>query len=382
MPKRILHIISGLRTGGAERMLVKLLRVLKGRGQHHVVISLMAGGNQIEALSRENVTVFAIDMAPNLSVFYKLPGMVAIARRIRPDLIQGWMYHGNIAASLVSRWLYPRPPAVWNIRHSIYDLKYEKFATRMVIKLNLRLSHMADKILYNSSISRHQHEALGFKQRGAIVPNGFDVEEFAPKLSAKHQLRKELHIDPDAFIIGHVARFHPMKDHANFLKAAAVFNQKHGEARFLLAGPEVTIQNPELGELCMNLGLSAHVHFLGERSDVSELLNSLDIFSTSSAWGEAFPNVLGEAMACGIPCVATDVGDSALIIGDPESIVSPRVPEELAAAWARIYKKSSKERIAMGAAGRRRIVERYSLGTIAEQYAKLYADLTIRTKPA
>lgn len=377
VPKRILHVISGLGTGGAERMLVKLLGFMNlGRGEHFV-ISLRPGGSQLEALSRANVTVFPINMGSPLSVLYKLPRLISITRRIRPDLIQGWMYHGNIAASLASLSLYPhpRPPVLWNIRHTVYHLKYEKFATRIVIWLNAILSPLANRIIYNSSVSRFQHETLGFRRNAEKLPNGFALEKFRPDPFARSRLIDELDLDPDAIIVGNVARFHPMKDHRTLLEAGARVVLENNLAHLVLVGPGINSANLVLKHQIKRFNLNGRLHLLGERSDVERILPAFDVFVLSSAWGESFPNVLGEAMACGVPCVATDIGECATILGKQGAIVRPRSPSQLADEILRLLKMSKPRRQAMGNEARQRISTYYSLNRVAEGYETICSSL-------
>ena len=297
-----------------------------------------------------------------------------VVREFRPDLIQGWMYHGNLAATLARTLAPGRPVLAWNVRHSLYDLNHEKTMTRQVIRANRFFSSVPDILLYNSQLSRKQHEAFGFSSmNGRVIPNGIDVKRFCFSSDANKRVRAELGIPEGIQVVGHVARLHPMKDHPTFLRAAVVLALRYPEIHFLLSGRDVSLENKALAQL-IPAQVRDRFHLLGERSDVSDLMNAMDIFCQSS-WSEAFPNVLGEAMATGVPCVATDVGDSAIVIGDTGVVVPPRDENALVAGIESLLTIPLEERHKLGASARARIEANYTLGTIVEQYAALYESL-------
>jgi glycosyltransferase involved in cell wall biosynthesis len=218
-------------------------------------------------------------------------------------------------------------------------------------------------------VSANQHEAIGYRaDRRSVIPNGFDCERFQPDTGARASVRAELGLDEETPLIGLIARYHPMKDHANFLAAARLVLKQEPTAHFLLAGPCVEVSTKELSTLVSTLGLQGRIHLLGERSDIPRLTAALDIACSSSAWGEGFPNVIGEAMACGVPCVVTDVGDSAWIVGETGFVVSPKSPQELAESLQKAIgleeeNKLDREMI------RQRIIDSFSLSTFVEKTA-------------
>jgi glycosyltransferase involved in cell wall biosynthesis len=285
------------------------------------------------------------------------------------------MYHGNLAAS-VAAWLAAgRVALAWNVRHSLYDVSLEKPMTRQVIRANRLLSKRPDAIVYNSKLSLEQHSDFGISRlRSHVIPNGFDLDIYRPDADTRRVQRDALDIPPGTRVVGHVARFHPMKDHASFLHVARGIAAKHPDVRFLLAGREVDTGNPALAGI-IPAELEDRFVFLGERRDVQVLMQAMDVLCLSSSWGEAFPNVLGEAMASGVPCVATDVGDSRLIVGDTGVIVPPRDQEALANGLMSILSRPIEQRRALGDAARERIHERYSLSRIVNMYEALYERL-------
>jgi glycosyltransferase involved in cell wall biosynthesis len=289
------------------------------------------------------------------------------------------MYHGNLAATVAARSLGLRIPVLWNIRQSLYELLKERTLTQWRISGSAWLSGTPQVILYNSKISALQHEAIGFKsEKTRIIPNGFDCEEYRPDCGMRERMRKELGISSNVILIGLIARYHPMKDQANFLQAAAelIKTRLGANAAFILAGHDINLSNGRLTGLIHQLDLGSKVLLLGERQDVSRLMTTLDVATVASAWGEGFPNVLGEAMACGVPCVATDVGDSAYIIANTGRIVPPKDPQALAAAWRALIAVGTEGRKQLGDKARRRVAEYFSLFETVRQYEDLYQEVT------
>jgi glycosyltransferase involved in cell wall biosynthesis len=369
---KICHIITGLNTGGAEMTLCRLLEALRPPAFEHVVVALAQPGSL-------SVRVGAAAELHHLGMnaFWPRPRDLGRLRRIvrtsAPDVVHGWMYHANIAATLATMGL--GIPVLWGIRHSLHDPEKEKCLTRLVIRGGALLSRHPRQVLYNSVVSARQHEAVGYDATHTrVIPNGFDTEMFRPDDAARLRLREELALPADALLVGLVARVHPIKDHANFLRAAALFAADYPKAHFVLVGDGADADNSALSGLIRELNLRDRVHLCGRRTDIAAIDAALDIGSCSS-WGEAFPNAIGEAMACGVPCVATDVGDVLQIIGDTGGVVPARDPSALAAGWGRLAALDVPARRALGLRARQRIIERYSLAAMSEQYADLYASL-------
>ncbi len=378
---RLVHVITGLSTGGAEAMLAKLLGGLDPARWSCEVISLSDRGTHGDRLERLGVPVTALELATPSGMASGLFQLRRRLRQFRPSLIQGWMYHGNLAA-LAGAGLAGRPPVIWNLRQSLYGLVREKRLTAQVIRLGARLSRLPRKIVYNSATSARQHEALGYDaSRTVLIPNGFDTERLRPAPEARAALRARLGVSLETPIVGHLARYHPMKDHAGFLRAAARVTAVRPGTIFLLAGHEVDDNNAALRTLTQELGIGDSTRRLGELVDPMPVIAGLDVLALSSAWGEGFPNVLGEAMACGIPCVTTDIGDSRWVVGDSGEVVPPLDPDRMAAALLRLLALSPEERSRLGAVARRRIEVEFSLPTIISAYESLYLDLLASDRP-
>jgi glycosyltransferase involved in cell wall biosynthesis len=377
---KIIHIISSLSTGGAERALFNLLQGgLAEKFECHVV-SLGDGGTIGPLIERLGVPVTTLNMGAGQLSLSALLNLRRVVREYQPDIIQGWMYHGNLAA-VAARYLVRRRAIVgWNVRHSLYDLSLEKPMTQKVIRTGRFLSASVDSLLYNSNISRLQHEDFGFsRDSGQVIPNGINVEQFSRSSGSRDQQRAFLGIPTEAKVVGHIARFHPMKDHAAFLRAAVDLACQYPETHFLLIGREVSIENKPFQQL-IPAQVRNRFHLLGERSDIPELMSAMDIFCLSSAWGEGFPNVIGEAMATGLPCVATDVGDSAIVIGDTGVVVARQIGKALAAGIESLLTMRPDDRHRLGSSARARIKENYELGAIVRQYVALYEEIVRRKR--
>ena len=371
---KILHVVTGLATGGAERALYNVLTGGLAKRFDIAVVSLRDEGAMGPLIKTLGVPVYVLKMNSYASGATAVAGLLRIVRSYRPDIIQGWMYHGNLAASVVASLGLKRPAVVWNIRHCLYDLKAEKLLTRQVIRCNRFFSGHADTLIYNSRLAKAQHETFGFaSDKSLVLPNCFDVEWLRPEPEIGRSVRKELDIPEDALVVGHVARFHPMKDHISFLRAAVEVVRRIPASRFLLVGRGVSLENPVLTNI-VPLELRDRFYFTGERSDVHRLMQAMDVLCSSS-WSEAFPNVLGEAMACGVPCVATSVGDCSDIIGDTGVVVSPSDSEALVQGLLAMLEKDVAERRALGRVARERVKIRYSARAVVGEYISLYQRL-------
>lgn len=376
---KIIYVITGLSTGGAEIMLYKLLSRMNRERFSPVVLSLINRGTIGERIESLGIPVHTIGMKPGM-----LPTPVAAwrliytVRQLKPDLIQGWMYHGNLAAQFASSFS-QKIPVLWGIHHSISLLNSEKKMTIAVIKLGAWFSKLTSHIIFVSRTSKVQHEALGFSSKNScVIPNGFDISLFIPSVEARLAVRSELGLPENTFLIGLFCRYHPMKDHANFIQAAALLLQDYPNVHFLLAGTGVNRENRILCNLIQELGLFNYIHLLGERSDMPHLTAALDIASSSSAYGEAFPLVVGEAMSCRVPCVVTDVGDSGWIVGDTGRVVAPREPIALANAWKDFIDLGKENRETLGRKARERIIEHFALDSVVTQYEALYENALLK----
>ena len=373
---KILFVITGLGTGGAEMMLYKLLTRIDRDQFSPTVASMIPGGVFVERIQKLNIKVFDLGMQPGIPNPSAIPKLIRLINQIQPDLIQGWMYHANLLAQIANRFSNRRVPVFWSIHHSVDSLKAEKFALAATIKLTAWVSPWIEKVVFSAAKGRKQHLALGYSGNNAIaISDNFDISKYKPASNPQFDLRQSLNLPEDTLLIGSVARYHPMKDHANLIDAAALLVKDHPEVHFILVGPDIDNQNPALLEQITKLDLAKQIHLLGERQDIPDLMSKLDIFTTSSAYGESFPNVLGEAMSCQIPCVATDIGDSKAIVADTGIVVPPRDPQALAQAWHELIVVGQDKRRELGIKARNQIETNFNLdgsNSFVKKYESIY----------
>ncbi|HEY0833603.1 MAG TPA: glycosyltransferase [Azospirillum sp.] len=378
----IAHLITGLQTGGAETMLAKLVGSMDSSRFRNIVISMTDGGSIAGELSKSGVPILSLQMRRGVADPRGLTRLLHLLRQEKPDVLQTWLYHADLMGALAGR-LAGVPRVVWNLRCSDMNRPDYRWLSRHLPLLLARLSGMPDAVIVNSGAGRAVHERYGYHPRAwQLIPNGFDVARFRPDPEARGRFLREHGLPDDAFLVGLPARLDPMKDHCTFLAAATDFATKHPNARFVLMGSGLQPQNAWIRRVIGACSLDDRVLLLGERRDIDRILPALDLVTLSSAFGEGFPNVLGEAMACGVPCVSTDVGDAAAIVDDTGTIVAPRDPVALAVAWQQMVALGPQGRAALGAAARRRIERHFSLSIVAAQYEAFYERITAQTGPS
>jgi glycosyltransferase involved in cell wall biosynthesis len=286
------------------------------------------------------------------------------------------MYHADLVGGIAAR-LGSAPPVIWNIRHTLVRRSDLKHSTLLVARVNAALSRLIPaRIVCCAESALETHLRLGYaRDKMLVIPNGFDLELFRPNPTARAEVRFALGVDETSPLIGMCGRFDLQKDHNNFFRAAGILHATRPDANFVLWGRGVDSANSLLAKWISAEDLQASVHLLGFRTDSQHINAALDIGTLSAAYGEAFPNVIGEAMSCGIPCVVTDVGDSAKIVGNTGRVVPPRQPEALAAAWQELLQLDPEERAGLGGRARQRVMDLFSLDRMADAYAELYRDI-------
>lgn len=374
---RVLHVITAVGVGGAEHMLLKLLQARALGGFEQRVVALLHGGALAAPMRATGTDVDELDLLGGLPVIGGTFGLARLARAFAPHLVQGWMYHGNLGATVARMAQKRRIPLVWGVRQSLVSLDGENAFARTAIHMNRMLSHVPDRILFNSRTSLDQHRAFGFHDRRAqYLPNGFDTDRFRPDAGARARLRQEWGVPGGATVFGLVARLHPAKDHAGFLRACRHVLAARPEVRFVMAGTGVDRGNPVLTGLIADLALKDRVLCLGERHDVPSIMSAIDVCVSSSTAIEGFSNSVGEAMSCAVPCVVTAVGDSPDVVGDTGVVVPPRECQAMADAMVQLIDLGPQGRRELGARARARVQMRFSLEVVAGRYAELYRELT------
>lgn len=374
---RILHIITGLDTGGAERSLYNLLHAgLQDSFDNHVV-SLSGLGHYGPMLKEQGIAVHAIGLREGTGIAKGFLALRKLIAHIGPAAVQGWMYHGNLAATAAVRAVRAAPPVAWNIRHSLDALDREKRGTRWMIRTLAPLSRSPQAIIYNSYRSRDQHEAYGYSAMHALtIPNGFDTAKWRPDPARRKEWRAKLGFDTNELVLGFVGRFHPLKDIPTFLRACNLALDAHPDLSVVMVGEGLDETNRAIVEAIDSQHLS-RFRLVGRRPDIEAILPACDLFCLSST-SEAFPNVLGEAMASGLPCVATDVGDCARLMDGTGRIVRTGDAKQLADAIGDLACMDLAARTSIGEAARNRIVSTYSVDAMVEAYADLYDKIMKR----
>ena len=373
---KIVHIITGLDTGGAEMMMYKLLSLHDLARFDVQVISLLPAGVLGEKIRDLGIPVHSMQMISGLPSPTTIWQLARLLRREKADVVQTWMYHADLVGGLAARLAGIRA-VLWNIRASTLRAEVIRRRTVWIAKLCGRLSHyLPAQILCCSEAGVAFHRELGYaEQKMLVIPNGFDLSQYQPDTQAREAVRHELDIPLSAPLIGLIARFHPMKEHQIFVRAAEIVCRSHPDTHFLLCGSEVTWDNMELAGWIDSAGLRSQFRLLGRRGDVPRLNAALDIATSSSSSGEGFSNTIGEAMATGVVCVVTDVGDSALIVGDTGRIVPSCNPDALATAWGEILSLEEDARLQLGQRARERVEQNFKLQTIVCRYEEIYKRL-------
>ncbi|MDJ0911023.1 MAG: glycosyltransferase [Woeseiaceae bacterium] len=372
MNLRVTHVITGLNVGGAERSLLTLCQKSARAGLEASVVCLSKPGAISPLIEETGVPVRHLGLTSPMSAARGLLSVRSAVRSFSPHIVQGWMYHGNLAAL----WARPRSArVVWNVRQSMHRPDLFKFATRAVIRANAWLSRRADTIIYNSAVALDQHEAFGFSgERSVRIPNGVDLERFDSSAYDRGQVRQSFGLDSNHLVFICVGRVHAIKGHGILLDAAKRFLPQHPDARLMIVGRGADWASAPFASFADDEAVREQTILVGEHDDVPALLAASDVFVNASLT-EGFPNAVAEAMATGLPVVATGVGDTAYLVDDCGRVVDSDDPEQLSSAMSDIAAADASERADRGARGRARVSECFSLDILAERYASLYRDL-------
>ncbi len=368
----VMHIINELDAGGAERVLTRIAcHNAQTDGPKQIVVSLMDEGVYGPDLRQAGVELHCLGMTAGPR---DLPGAIIklarLMRRHKPDAIMSWLYHSDFISTLATI-LSGRGSKrlAWNIRCAEMDLSQYGRSTKIVLKLLAKLSSCPAVIAANSHAGQRHHLKCGYHpKRWAYLPNGFDTQEWQPDPTAKRRLCDELHIATSKAIVGMVARKDPAKDHATLFSAVQKAHQQGHDIHLVLVGDKTD-------DLPIPADLTGHVSALGLRRDVAKLVPAFDIAVLSSSFGEGFPNVIGEAMACGVPAIGNDVGDVADILGGTGKTVPLNAPEKLANAMAELLSEDRATKEQRKTAARQRIIDHYSLAAMNDRYLALWEGL-------
>ena len=323
---KIVHIITNLEEGGAENSLYKICK--NDRINQHIVISIIGLGKYSSLLKKINIKVYCLHI--KFYSFIKFLQMIKLLHDLKPDIVQTWLVYGDFIGGIAAK-IAGIKNIIWNIRYSSLDTGMVKLRTILFIKILASLSFFIPKlILVNSKSGKKNCQLIGYcKKKLYFIPNGFETSILKPNKNLKLNFRKRINILDDVPLIGNLARYDSIKDHKNLLNALALINLKNIKFHCVLVGSNINKKNKSLLKELKKLRLNNHVKLLGGNQEIQKIMNGLDIFVQSSK-SEGFPNVLAEAMACGTPCIATNVGDSAFIVGDTGWLVPPSNSKKLA----------------------------------------------------
>jgi glycosyltransferase involved in cell wall biosynthesis len=383
---RVAFLLPSLAAGGAQRQFAQLAQAMAARGHEVLFVTCVPGGPYWErvaaVLGARLVALAERDRSDRLRIAGRLPALTwrlaRVLRRHRIEIVYSALHIANLLAWLAtggSRTI----PLCWGMRAARHDLGWRQ---RLPFELCRRVSGGVDLLLANSSAGLAEYRASGYRARLAeVIPNGIDVDGFRPDPGCREAVRAELGCQPGATVVGMVGRLVSVKDHPTFLAAAAALGTEHPHVRFVVVGDGPAAYRRTLQAEAEDLGLVERLVWAGERTDMARVYQAFDVFCLSSA-SEGFPNVLAEAMACGLPAVATDVGDARRILGDTGDIVPPRDPPALAAALGRCLAAGAERRAALGEAARARIVEHYAVAAMVSRTEAALAEAIGRHRHA
>jgi glycosyltransferase involved in cell wall biosynthesis len=362
---KICFLIRSLDYGGAERQLVLLAKGLQERGHTVTVITFYPGEGFELILKAANVKVYSLDKKGrwDLAPFFKR--LIKLIRTETPDILHGYLSDANLLASIVKCFI-RNLKVVWGIRASNMDLSKYDWLARFSFKLNCLMSRTPDLIIVNSEAGKDYHVSCGFPiKKMMVIPNGIDIAKFQKVPLLCDGIKVKLKIEEDVFLVGIVARLDPMKDYETFIKAANLIIKVNENVRFVCVGSGSISYSDYLRNFCQKYHLGDYVVWAGAMENMAEVYSELDLLVSCSVT-EGFSNVIAEAMACELPCVVTDVGDSAAIVGNNEFIVPSRDEKKLADAVIRFLALSEEQRVMIGKKVRANIVERYSLNRLID----------------
>lgn len=373
-PLRICFVITALGVGGAEHALLKLLSRMDRQRFEPSLIVLGRQDDLLERFKAIGIQPVMLGLRPGSWPFGEIKRFLDAVRQTQPDILQGWMYHGNLAASFAASRMNPKPKVCWSVRDTPDAAHAHSFFTRTVIRVSgFYVRNVAQIFNVSARSAEYCSKVFGWPaQRTSLLPNGVDTELFKPDAHVRAALRQTLGVSEHAFLVGMVARWSPVKNHALFLKAFAVLRQSVPHAQCVLVGKGLDAANLELAELIQNGSLQGACHLLGPRADVQALYPAFDALALSSR-SEGFPNVLVEAMSCAVPVVSTDVGDAIQIVGQGGHVVDQ---DEQALAKALAQLALPQDRETMGQCAREHVLAHYGLDAVVAGLQDRYLALT------
>lgn len=367
---KILFFIRSLNAGGAERQLVVTAKGLAQRGHGVTVLTFYEGGFYADELNDTKIQLLNLQKKGRWDVFPFILRLRKVLRNQTPDVIYSFLGTANIL-TVVMRYFIAPVRIVWGVRASNMDLEQYDWLSRWSYWLECRLARFSDAIIVNSNAGMKYAVEHGFPEKKmTVIPNGIDTERFHIDKSAGEMLRKAWNVAGGEHLIGVVGRIDPMKGIPTFLEAAVLLRENCSHARFVWVGTGETTYENSMRQLSSKLGLDDVLIWAGRHTNMVAVYNAFDIASSSS-YSEGFSNVLGEVMACGVPCVVTNVGDSALVVGDTGLVVPAKDSRALADAWNEMLLLDDEMFQERTIAVRNRVVNEFSVAALIENTSKI-----------
>jgi len=370
--KKIVHIISGLKSGGAER---SLFNICNSNISDYFIQSVICLGDKAiygDKLEELGVEVYYLNFK-NSNKLYAFLNFKNIIKKISPDIIQGWMTHGNFASVIAYFILSGRPSLFWNIRQTVYKLKHEYILTRVLFLINILLSRIPNGIISNANISIKQLIKFGYKNDSFIlIPNGFDTNYWKPDHNLRQIERNKLKFNDNDFVLGYVGRYHPMKNIKLLLESFHKISQQNSKIKLVIVGQNLNNYNINEKSI-IDMIPQNQILIIDNTEDVKKYYNIFDLLILCSAWGEGFPNVLGEAMSSELCCISTPVGDTPDILEDVGYLV-PLDDVDLIIEKVKNCMDNPEELNKLGRKARIKILNQYSMEKTINTYLNIYLN--------
>jgi glycosyltransferase involved in cell wall biosynthesis len=370
----VMHVITSLQIGGAEMMLKKLVTTRKELGINDIVVCLTDKGSIGDDLEDKGILVYYLRIKSWSSFTKGFIILFSLIKRHAPHVVQTWLYHADFIGGIVAKLLCKK--VIWNIRQTNFSSTRKSIFTILVMRICSFLSYIIpDVIICAAEASRVSHVRFGYqKSKFLVIPNGFVKSDLKVTSEQIQEMKYDFGLKQNQIVIGTVGRFHIDKDYYNFIKASAVLVKKYNNLAFLMVGNNLDNRNPDLVKMLKMHGVYEQYYLIGKVNNTEQFYSVMDIFCLSSAV-EGFPNVLGEAMLMGIPCVATNVGDVIKIIDNCGITVESGNYKQLADALEILIVKTSKYRIDLGQKGKQRIEKLFMLPDVVNTYSNLYNNI-------
>jgi len=374
-PIRILHLITGLNTGGAELALARLVESMDRHEFDNRVVSLIKPGAVGNRIENSNIWLDSLGMPAGRVTINGFSKLMRLIRQFEPNILQTWLYHADLIG-LVAGKILRIPKIAWNIRGSDSNFMNSQRISKIIARTCAIFSSWPDAVFVNSEAGIITHEEMGYHPKNwKLIQNGIDTTIFAPDKASGVKVREGLNIPSENNVVGLVARLDPQKGHNFFLRAAKIVLEEKHNTSFVCVGIGASKYTEEIKQQTKDYGLQNSVFWAGVRNDMPSVYNSFSCSVSASAFGEGFPNVIAEAMSCGIPCIVTRTGDSPRVLGDTGLIVPTQDYIALAEGILKILSLPSKLHSDLGIRARQRVIDNFSLGKMVEQYSESYRHL-------